>query len=151
MTAPLDHASFASRYHTQMTNNRIVALNRLQSNLSDATREFMDLFTKYRLSTNNAACGILRGIEDTNANIKNEITTLKREFGIVKHCNHQYLMINTLQTDDDLRRYIDFMFITYHKYVREISNICQVMETHREYIHRQTFLIEMSTHDTDIS
>lgn len=138
---------FAKRYHAETTHLRIKALNMAQSSLIPATSAFIEVITKNNLYETQPAQRALEYIQMINNKIKNEILILKRAISIVRQCNQQYLMINTIQTDDDLRRYLDFMVVSHRRYEQATGAMCNDIETHKRYIQTQTNNLEMGAHD----
>lgn len=116
----------AQQHHNRVINERIAAINNMQSKLHAATKQTVLFLISCKAKTQELV-EFDEKIAETIDIMELELSAIKRDIGITRKCNHLYIQINPIVCENDLRRYYDFMFMSYVTISREITKFCQTI------------------------
>lgn len=114
----------AKDHHNKITRDRINALNNMQSSLFHESKQFIMFLLSCDIKSKSLK-DFDKRVSDTVDVMTLELDEIKKDIQITSRCNHLYLQTNPILCEDDLRRYYDFMFMSYVTISRDITKICQ--------------------------
>ena len=116
----------AQHYHDVTISQRITAMNNIFSRLSNEAQCTLSVIDTLSNIDHEEIQKVKLSVADVVKIAENEISRIKREMQIISHCNYCLLQIQPILDDPDLRRYFDFLIMSYRKVTRDVTKFCHV-------------------------
>lgn len=139
----------ALHHHNIAFKQRMYAINQIMHRLNDEVSDAL-LFTK----STNVDRAIVAPFEDMVMEVvkyaHEEAICVKHDLRMVSRCNHFWIDIQPIVGKDDMRRYFDFMHMSYKKIIKDVAKLCQYVETRIHEFHiRMAEIIEYTKAPTE--
>lgn len=128
--------------HDRVVQSRLKCLNNILPIFNQQATDFTEVLAITRFNIDNIDF-ILLSVEQANKYITNEILRIKKEISIISRCNNIYLQTQLIVSDDDARRYVDFMTMSYSGVAKDIVKLWQRLIFETTKIQNQTTLITL--------
>lgn len=122
----------AQHHHDGIINQRIAAINNTLSKLIQEAHVALATIDRSETKDNSAIVDLKASIADVLKIANGEVARIKREISIIRQCNYCFLKIQPIIGEDDLRRYSDFLIMTYKKVTKDVTKFCVVCELNIE-------------------
>ena len=114
-------------HHNAISGQRIYALNKMHAKLNeelDNAQKFLDSSSANNVHSYKVQSIIIAAYNYTQENVQ----SIKQAISITRRCNYLWVNIQSIVCEDDLRRYYDFMNMSYAQIVKDIVNLSQYIE-----------------------
>lgn len=120
---PIDRLIVVLRdHHNLVYNQRIEALNNSLILMNKRASELLEMLDSLTIDYGIVA-PVRSHIKTTQSYANSEISRIKAQMQIISKCNQNFLKTQIIITDDDIRRYLNFMEMNYQQLVKDIVNI----------------------------
>ncbi len=109
-------------HHNLVYIQRIEALNNSLKLMNERATEMLGILESLNIDYGIVA-PVRSHIKTTQSYANTEISRIKSQMQIISKCNQNYLKTQIIITDDDIRRYLNYMEMDYLPLVKDIVNI----------------------------
>lgn len=118
----------AERNHNIMFKQRIYAINKIMNRLNSQIADTLLFVETCKLDV-----AIITSLETLATQVfskaHQDYLRIKQDLRTISKCNHYWIAIQIITTEDDLRRYYDFMNMSYRTLVKDLSRFCHYVES----------------------
>lgn len=113
----------ATLHHDMVINQRIFAINKAMDRLNAEARQVLDSISALPIQNTNSKC-LIDFVNKKQKAYRFEFDRIKKDISIVRNCNYLFIQIHPILCESDLRRYLDFMRMSYRTVERDFIKFC---------------------------
>lgn len=130
---------FAYRYHQEISKQRISALNKILSKMILYKGDVLTTVDLIECANLVSSSPIFEELDEAINQFKEDINDayqyvmfeskrIKAELKIIGKCNNFWISSQPMVCPDDIRRYLDYMTVSYMDTIKNLTRLCQYIE-----------------------